>query len=200
MDAYVQDIANLAGFQFTVAYDPAIVQAQNVTLGTLLTASQRSFTPLGPDIDNLAGRAAFGAYSLGDAPAPGGSGSLANITFSPVAPGTSTLTLTSQGFTDPLAQALPITTQDGSLTIRPGLPGDVNCDCTVDIVDIMLVAGRWGGAVGDPLYDAHYDQDADGDIDVVDIMLVVALWNTSCSNGSPSPPETQPLPGTSHDD
>jgi hypothetical protein len=67
-----------------------------------------------------------------------------------------------------------------SLIVWPGLPGDMDGDCDVDIVDVMLVASRWNSAPGNPRYDARYDVDADGDIDVVDIMLVAAHWNEAC--------------------
>jgi hypothetical protein len=58
---------------------------------------------------------------------------------------------------------------------------DVDQDGDVDIVDIQLVAARWGARAGDPLYDARYDVDnegqGDGDIDIVDIQLVASWWN-----------------------
>jgi hypothetical protein len=63
---------------------------------------------------------------------------------------------------------------------QSSLPGDVNDDCVVDIVDIMLVAVRWGTRVGDANYDPYYDLDHDGDIDVVDIMEVAAHWGETC--------------------
>jgi hypothetical protein len=61
------------------------------------------------------------------------------------------------------------------------LPGDVDGDCDVDVVDIMLVAGRWNSALGDPRYDPCYDVDGDGEIDVVDIMPVAAHWGGTCA-------------------
>jgi hypothetical protein len=50
----------------------------------------------------------------------------------------------------------------------------------VTVVDIMLVASRWGTHIGDIRYDAAYDQDDDGDIDVGDIMSVAAHWREKC--------------------
>ena len=58
--------------------------------------------------------------------------------------------------------------------------GDLDCDCDVDIADIMLVAARWHTAEGDPNYDAAYDLDGNGAIDIVDIMLVAVHWGESC--------------------
>ncbi len=63
---------------------------------------------------------------------------------------------------------------------QSSLPGDVNDDCVVDIVDIMLMAVRWGTRVGDANYDPYYDLDDDGDIDIVDIMQVAAHWGDVC--------------------
>jgi hypothetical protein len=56
---------------------------------------------------------------------------------------------------------------------------DLNNDCDIDIVDIMLVASRWNTSVGDPDYDPAYDLDGDGDIDIVDIMKVAAAWGVT---------------------
>ncbi len=66
------------------------------------------------------------------------------------------------------------------LSAVAALAGDVDADCDVDIVDIMLVAGRWNAVLGDPPYDPRYDLDGDGAIDVVDIMLVATHWGTTC--------------------
>ena len=57
------------------------------------------------------------------------------------------------------------------------IPGDLDCDCDVDILDIMLVATCWRSA--DPAC-ARYDLDNDGDIDIVDIMLVAVHWGKTC--------------------
>jgi acyl-CoA thioesterase-1 len=60
------------------------------------------------------------------------------------------------------------------------LPGDLNCDCVVDIADIMLVASRWHSSLGDDDYDLGYDLNGDGSIDIVDIMLVAVHWGETC--------------------
>ncbi|MFQ5856151.1 MAG: metallophosphoesterase family protein [Anaerolineae bacterium] len=61
---------------------------------------------------------------------------------------------------------------------------DLDCDCVVDIADIMLVAGRWHSSVGDDGYYPAYDLDDDGDIDIVDIMLVAVHWGETCGGAS----------------
>jgi hypothetical protein len=57
---------------------------------------------------------------------------------------------------------------------------DLDCDCNVDIADIMAVASRWHNAVGDDDYDPVYDLNGDGAIDIVDIMLVAIHWGETC--------------------
>jgi hypothetical protein len=58
---------------------------------------------------------------------------------------------------------------------------DLDCNCQVDVEDVMMVASRWRCRRGDECYDPHCDLDDDGDIDVVDIMQVVAHWGEGCS-------------------
>jgi RHS repeat-associated protein len=69
------------------------------------------------------------------------------------------------------------------------LPEDLDDDCDVDIVDIMLVASRWGTSCDNPdpdnnpdtpNYDPLYDLDGDCEITVVDIMMVAARWRETC--------------------
>jgi hypothetical protein len=94
---------------------------------------------------------------------------------------TATPTPTQATSTPTATPSLP--TQTPTPTLMPALPGDLDGDCDVDVVDIMLVASRWGSTAGDASYDARYDSDSDGDIDVVDIMTVAAHWGEHCSSG-----------------
>ena len=70
--------------------------------------------------------------------------------------------------------------QAGELLCLTWIPADLDGNCDVDIVDIMLVASRWHTAVGDPDYDPIYDVDGNGYIDVADIMLVAVHWGETC--------------------
>ena len=66
-----------------------------------------------------------------------------------------------------------------TMTCTP-LSGDLDCNCGVDVNDIMIVAGRWHSSPGDDNYNPAYDLDNDGNIDIVDIMLVATHWGESC--------------------
>jgi len=174
----ISDVVDLAGFQFTMAYSPTVVHVEDVVLGDFLESTGRTASPVGPVIDNEAGMVTFGAYSFGTEPAPDGSGVLATMTLSPHASGESALHLQNVQVGNTVPEAIPVSTQDGH--VRVCIFGDVNCDCRVDIVDIMLVAIHWNTFVGDPDYDPTYDLDGDGDIDIMDILLVAAHWGETC--------------------
>jgi hypothetical protein len=60
------------------------------------------------------------------------------------------------------------------------ISGDLDCNCQVDIADVMQVAILWRCRSGDACYDDYFDMDKDGDIDIVDIMLVVKHWGETC--------------------
>jgi len=176
----VQDVADLGGFGITFAFDSAIVQVQDMALGNLITSGARPFT-MEQQIDNILGQASLDATSSGALPGPSGSGALAVITFSPVHTGTTTLALQQVQLMDTGGTTIPVASEDGSVTVFAALYGDLDCDCDVDIVDIMLVASRWATKLGDPQYDPRYDLDGDGDIDIVDIMRVATHWGDACT-------------------
>lgn len=59
-----------------------------------------------------------------------------------------------------------------SVIITAGVPGDVNHDGTVDILDLVLVAGCFGASTGDPGFDAAADITGDEQINVLDLATV----------------------------
>jgi len=82
----------------------------------------------------------------------------------------------------PTSTPTPTATPTSTPTPPPAcdLPGDLNCDCVVDVADIMLVASRWHSSAGDDDYDPACDLNDDGVIDIVDIMLVAVHWGETC--------------------
>ena len=181
-DVAIVDVTDLGSFQFIVTFSPNIVHAEGAEMGNLLGSTNRNIVPVGPQIDNQLGTITFGAASYGRNPGANGSGVLATLSFSPQAEGESGIHL--QGVqvtdTDNPPNQISIELQDGSVTVQSCLPGDLDCDCAVDVVDIMLVASSWNTFVGDPDYDPTYDMDNDGDVDIVDIMIVASYWGETC--------------------
>jgi len=114
----VDAVVNLGSYEFTVTFNPAVVNVQNVALGDFLGSSGRTATPLGPNIDNEAGQLTFGAFSFGAASGPSGAGTVAQVTLQAMAAGSSSLTFTQTQLTDTLGRVLlPLSTIPGSVTI-----------------------------------------------------------------------------------
>jgi hypothetical protein len=107
---------DLGGYDFAVSFNPAVVQVQDVTLGSFLGSTGRPVSQLGPNINNSAGSFTFGGFSFGAAAGPSGTGTIAQITLQAVGSGSSTsLTFT--------AAQLPNTqgAVQTPLTMTPGL-------------------------------------------------------------------------------
>ena len=56
------------------------------------------------------------------------------------------------------------------------IPGDVNGDGVVDVLDLLLVLAAWG-QTGDPGFIPE-DVEEDGIIDVLDLLKVLGCWTT----------------------
>lgn len=73
----------------------------------------------------------------------------------------------------------PFSYGDLILTFSPpsSFWADVDRDHDVDIIDIQLVASRWGSTRSSANFLAAYDVNSDGTIDIFDIQLVASWWN-----------------------
>lgn len=180
----VNRVTDLGSFEFRLAFDPAIIQAQGAELGDFLGSTGRQVTAVGPTIDNTAGALTYGAFSLGEEQGPSGSGMLAIITFTAVFSGESPLDLSDVRLVNTRAELIDARTQGARVAVGGRcIFGDLDCDCDVDIADVMQVALRWGARRGDPEYEPRCDLDHDGDIDIVDAALVAAAWGNTCHEG-----------------
>jgi general secretion pathway protein D len=119
----VADAVNLTSWQFDLAFDAAIVQANSVTEGPLLSSSGTAMTVFTPGfIDNGSGSILGVADSYSDfGIPPSGDGVLANIEFTALAPGISPLTF-SNVFLNLFA---PVDTSNGQITVTSTTPTPV---------------------------------------------------------------------------
>ncbi len=182
VDLTVEDVTNLASFQIDLVYDPAIVSVSGVSVAAFLGSTGRVVAPVGPTIDNLAGKVTFGAFSFGSPAGASGAGMLATITFLPKSVGATALRLQATTLSDPAATAVSVTTADGRVEIQNvGCFGDFDGDNDLDIFDLQRAASHWNCRTGDACYDAQFDTEPDGDIDVFDLQRFAAAWGTVCT-------------------
>lgn len=115
VDLYVTDVASLTGFEFKLAYDPTILEATGITLGTFFEEPIGP-QPYGPVIEwhvetnNELGYAwyavSFGALSAYLETGISGSGTLATVGFVVVGTGGTILDLIDTILCDPLANPI----------------------------------------------------------------------------------------------
>ena len=111
----IADAVDLTSWQFDLGFDPAIVNANLVTEGPFLSSSGAALTVFVPGvIDNVGGSITLNADAYADiGTPPSGSGVLADIEFTALAPGVSPLTFSN------VAVNLfePFTITDGQITV-----------------------------------------------------------------------------------
>ncbi len=190
VNATIENVTELSGYEFTIDYDPSIVQvsdASAIVLGSFLGSTGRSVMPLTPIINNTTGQMTYTVGSFGAQTCPSGNGILANITWTAVGVGTSILDLSSAQITDPMGDPMPVTLIDGQIVVTDTHFADLDGDGDVDIVDIQKVAAHYGSQEGDPDWDPKYDIDGDGDVDIVDVQKVAAWYGQDVSGKVTTP-------------
>ena len=115
MTVEIEDAVDLGGFQLALTFDPAVIQADDVTLGDFLGGTGRSVSALGPEIDNAAGRATFGGFSFGDRAGASGDGTLATITLRAQGSSSTQLELDDVQLVDTRGQPLEVTAEGAAI-------------------------------------------------------------------------------------
>ena len=176
----ITEVVGLAGFQFDLVYDPRVVIVDSVAIEPFLGSSGRTVQPVDPIIDNEAGKTTVAAFSFGMQPGAGPTGDLATFTLFPQEPGRSDLLLRNVQVTNTSNDPVPVAIRRAEVTVRECIEGDFDCDCDVDIFDLVALARRFNAVVGDPLYDPVYDLKPDGVIDIFDLVIVAGQWGVTC--------------------
>lgn len=131
----VEHVSNLAGFQFVLTVDPAVLQPDSVKKTLFLAGTGREIVCSDPTIDEASVRVA--CVTLRETPAGvDGDGTVANVTFKVVGKGSSALALTHVKLVHPDGSELPSTGVDGTATVS----GDGSSTSHTTII-IVAIAG-----------------------------------------------------------
>ncbi|MFQ5596285.1 MAG: cohesin domain-containing protein, partial [Anaerolineae bacterium] len=196
----IDRVEDLGNFELMLTYTPDVVHVEGAELGSFLNNPnqvERRYELLEPIIDNEAGQARFGVFSLGTEPGVSGSGEVLRISLVASGPGETVLHQQDVQVLNTAAEPIPTRTEDGRVHVGECLAYDFDCDCDVDIVDVSKVTRRWGAEEGDPEYDPTFDLDGDGDIDIVDVAIIAAAWGTTCDDQSLGAPHSADRAGMS---
>ena len=170
LDIRAENVFDLAGWQFDIAFDPAILEAVDVSEGGFLkTDGGTTFFQSG-SIDNTVGK--IGGLSAARLSVQGvsGTGTLLQVRFKAKAPGQTELALRNFEFAASTGDSISAGPHEIRITVEGRLAtGDVNRDGRVSILDLVLVAQQLGKRVptGSPV-----DVTGDGVVSILDLIRV----------------------------
>jgi hypothetical protein len=113
VDVMISGAENLYSYEFTLAFDPDLVEVQDVADASFLGSTGRAVVEVGPDIGD--GTVTFSALTTGMMDGPDGSGTLATVTFQAIGQGTSALKLEDVTVYSGTEEREPMV-EDGSVT------------------------------------------------------------------------------------
>jgi Cohesin domain len=119
LDINIANVPDLFGFQFDVSFAPGVLSAVSITEGSFLLGGGSTFFLPG-DIDNGAGTIASTADTLlGSVPGVNGSGTLAVLTLTGLAQGTSAISLSNVFLLDSSLDLIPSNILNANLKVTP---------------------------------------------------------------------------------
>ncbi len=165
-----ENVTDLAGWQFDIAFDPAALEAIDVSEGNFLKTNSGTTFFQGGSIDNATGKITGLSAARLSAQGVSGTGTLLQVTFKAKSAGETPLTLDKFEFGTGTGENIPAGPHEVHITVEEGLAtGDVNRDGRVSILDLILVAQQLGKRVsaGSPV-----DINGDGVVSILDLIRV----------------------------
>jgi hypothetical protein len=189
----------LGSFQLDIAFDPSTVSL-GIAEGPFLASTGRTTSCALTFVTERS--VLFGCASSGSQRGPYGSGVLARLTVAPM-PGLDLVPTLGNGrlaFIDNRRTATELHDTEGGLVsikqlldavvLVAALPGDVNQDCVVNILDEELESIHYNSFFGMLLFQAFLDLEpanGDFDIDIKDLQFVFGRDGDNCETPQPTP-------------
>ncbi len=170
LDIRAENITDLAGWQFDIAFDPTVLEAVNVSEGNFLKTDGGATFFQGGTINNTAGKITGLSAARLSAQGATGTGSLLKVNFKAKSGGETKLTLQNFQFGSVTGDSIPAGPHEITIAVEGRLAtGDVNRDGQVSILDLILVAQQLGKRVpaGSPV-----DVNGDGVVSILDLIRI----------------------------
>ena len=169
LDIRAENIFDMAGWQFDIAFDPAILEAVDVSEGDFLKADGGATFFQSGSIDNASGKIT-GLSAARFSGGVSGVGTLLQVRFKAKSAGETQLALRKFQFGSVTGDNIPAGPHEIRITVEERLAtGDVNRDGVISILDLILVAQQLGRRV--PAGSA-VDVNGDGVVSILDTILV----------------------------
>ena len=184
LDIGAKDVFDMAGWQFDITFDPAILEAANVTEGDFLKKDGVTTFFQGGTINNASGKiTGFTAARLSTTRGVSGTGTLLQVTFEAKSAGETVLELQNLEFGDVTGTLIPAGPHEIRITVGGQIAtGDVNRDGVVTILDLILIARQLGQRV---TADASVDLNGDGAVSVLDLILAARSLGSTTTPAAP---------------
>ena len=184
LDLNARNVIDLAGWQFDISFDPAVLEAVEINEGDFLkTNGGTTFFQEGT-IDNTTGKIT-GLNAIGfNEDGATGTGTLLSVTFLAKAEGETQLTLNNFQLGSTTGDIIPAGPHEVVITIEGQLAtGDVNRDGQVSVLDLILVSRHLGE---DAAANPQADVNRDGIINIQDLIVVAQHLGESTDAAAPS--------------
>ena len=170
LNILAENITDLAGWQFDIAFDPAALEAIDVSEGDFLKTDGGTTFFQGGSIDNVAGKITGLSAARLSTQGVSGTGVLLQVRFKAKSAGETELALQKFQFGSATGDTIPAGPHEIRITVEEGLPaGDVNRDGVVSILDLILVAQQLGKRVS---AGSAVDVNGDGVVSILDLIRV----------------------------
>ena len=170
LDLSAEDVYNLAGWQFDIAFDPVVLEAVEVNEGDFLKKDAETTFFRKGKINNQSGRITGLSSARLSGEGVTGTGTLVSVTFKAKAGGETQLRLNNFQLGSGTGEGIVAGPHEVVITIEDTLAtGDVNRDGKVSILDMILIARHLGETA--PANSA-IDVNGDGVVNVLDLIVV----------------------------
>ena len=170
LDIRAENIFDMAGWQFDIAFDPTALEAVEVSEGEFLKKDGGTTFFQSGSIDNASGKITGLSAARLSTQGVAGTGTLLQVRFKAKSTGETQLALQNFQFGSVTGDNIPAGPHEVRFTVGEGLPtGDVNRDGVISILDLILVAQQLGKRVpaGSPV-----DINGDGVVSILDLIRV----------------------------
>lgn len=166
----ITNASDLYVWQAGMTFNATILEAISFAEGSFLKESGNTLWTPGT-IDNTVGIIYYHASALaGNVTGASGNGTLGTITFKVKDYGNSTLQLTEVILLDSQLKSIDKTLIHGTVQVK--IPGDVNGDRIVNILDLAALGKAYGSSPGSPNWNPQADINSDLIIDVLDLAIL----------------------------